>query len=568
MVGSNLAPFLAGVFVTTLLFTHDAVGGNELLVARGLLARAGWRWSRGGGDADPLMTRRGDARDGGGPDPARAGELPRAGDVSARAPPTSPPTASSLGVGVGGGGDDDDDDASSDATTTLRGFYDYVDDGARDGRFARPRARFADDITSREAFTAALASQRLALALFARALRPTTDFVRFYFTAGVAELVAFAWRQTRATDPKVLARVLVAALTLAFARTCALRFRRHLRRAKYLARGRARVGRARRRVSDACAKIVSPFVAARRRASRFARGVTRRYALTMRWIAAKSRVAAMLAPHLVLASVGGAIVATLTDEVRAAVRKREVVASVALLVPTYLTTKALERCRNARVEDPPENLNLKPPTSPPTSTSGGSGGGGVSAGKEKDAPDRSAAEDAMVAAEAWLRYWASAAPLMLFVDLPLVATGLHVFFPWWPECTLLWTAWLTFPMTSGAKSLTTFAAPHFFTLMHGERAGRRRVAAASFSSGESGDKEKDKDANANANASSTTTASMGLSRWIAAPAARARRLLDSGAHRSLKSFAWGLRMCGFRCVLYKSFSPILRFQHLIASPFN
>jgi hypothetical protein len=235
-----------------------------------------------------------------------------------------------------------------------------------------------------------------------------------------------------------------------------------------------------------------------------------------------------------------------------------VVASVALLVPTYLTTKALERCRNARVEDPE-----KPPTSP-TSTSGG---GGVSAGKEKDAPG-SGAEDAMVAAEAWLRYWASAAPLMLFVDLPLVATGLHVFFPWWPECTLLWTAWLTFPMTSGAKSLTTFAAPHFFTLMHGERAGRRRVAAASFSSGESGDKEKDKDANANANASSTTTASMGLSRWIAAPAARARRLLDSGAHRSLKSFAWGLRMCGFRCVLYKSFSPILRFQHLIASPFN
>jgi hypothetical protein len=58
---------------------------------------------------------------------------------------------------------------------------------------------------------------------------------------------------------------------------------------------------------------------------------------------------------------------------------------------------------------------------------------------------------------------------MLLIDLPFVATGLHMFFPWWPECALLWTAWLTFPMTSGAKLLTEAAAPPMHRLMFGSQ---------------------------------------------------------------------------------------------------
>jgi len=36
------------------------------------------------------------------------------------------------------------------------------------------------------------------------------------------------------------------------------------------------------------------------------------------------------------------------------------------------------------------------------------------------------------------------------------------------------------------------------------------------------------------------------SRWVAVPVARLRRLCDAGAHRSLQSFAWTIRLAGFR----------------------
>jgi hypothetical protein len=48
---------------------------------------------------------------------------------------------------------------------------------------------------------------------------------------------------------------------------------------------------------------------------------------------------------------------------------------------------------------------------------------------------------------------------MFLLDLPFVATGVHVMVPFWPELTLLWTAWLTFPMTAGARLITEAAAP-------------------------------------------------------------------------------------------------------------
>ena len=80
----------------------------------------------------------------------------------------------------------------------------------------------------------------------------------------------------------------------------------------------------------------------------------------------------------------------------------------------------------------------------------------VDANKNKNALDP---ERARLAAEAWLRFWSSAAPLMFLLDLPFVATGVHVLVPFWPELTLLWTAWLTFPMTAGARLITEAAAP-------------------------------------------------------------------------------------------------------------
>ena len=78
-------------------------------------------------------------------------------------------------------------------------------------------------------------------------------------------------------------------------------------------------------------------------------------------------------------------------------------------------------------------------------------------------------------------------------------------------------------MTSGAKLLTEAAAPYFTRLMVGR-------SGSGGGGGGGGGKNKP----------SLTT------RWVAVPAAKARRLLDAGAHRSLKSFAWGLSLAGFR----------------------
>ena len=77
-----------------------------------------------------------------------------------------------------------------------------------------------------------------------------------------------------------------------------------------------------------------------------------------------------------------------------------------------------------------------------------------------------------------------AAPLMFLLDLPFVATGVHVMVPFWPELTLLWTAWLTFPMTAGARLITEAAAsrdPRAPSLVGGgrrRRRARRRARAA------------------------------------------------------------------------------------------
>lgn len=134
-------------------------------------------------------------------------------------------------------------------------------------------------------------------------------------------------------------------------------------------------------------------------------------------------------------------------------------------------------------------------------------------------------EHARRSAEAWLRFWSSAAPLMFLLDLPFVATGVHVMVPFWPELTLLWTAWLTFPMTAGARLITEAAAP--------------RVAGWSAAGAGAG-------ARAGARAPPREPSRVGASASFFFPIRRVRRVLDRSAHRSLRGVAYGLRFLGLR----------------------
>ena len=114
---------------------------------------------------------------------------------------------------------------------------------------------------------------------------------------------------------------------------------------------------------------------------------------------------------------------------------------------------------------------------------------------------------------------------MFLLDLPFVATGVHVMVPFWPELTLLWTAWLTFPMTAGARLITEAAAP--------------RVAGWSAAGAGAG-------ARAGARAPPREPSRVGASASFFFPIRRVRRVLDRSAHRSLRGVAYGLRFLGLR----------------------
>ena len=112
-----------------------------------------------------------------------------------------------------------------------------------------------------------------------------------------------------------------------------------------------------------------------------------------------------------------------------------------------------------------------------------------------------------------------------------------MFFPWWPELTLLFTAWLTFPMASGARLITDWAAPKFAAVMDGN--GRALARG-----GERADERADGSKDAAFAARSSDSAFL----WtlFAAPASRLRRALDAVSHKSLRAFAWALTLAGFK----------------------
>lgn len=552
MPSNTLAAFAAGLFVATLVLTHDASAGDELLVARGLLLPSPSpafeiHASRNASLPDPNVVE------------GRAGRDASEGTKATDHPHGEATDATRVS----------DASDASDATDDLSL-------GVRDARTprevhevgARALELDASPMTTREAFAAAMATTRLALRLWARAGRPATDALEWYTRAGSREFLATLWRvvQMISNAPaRVKALVLAGFAALVAARAAALALVRHLRRARYRARAREALARQRRRVARARDRAVAPFVAVSRRVASASRLARRRYAAFIADVKTKSRLAASLAPHVIVFGVGGVVIAALPRWARAFVRKREVVASATLLVPTFFTVNALERCRAAGV-DGGGGFSLRGSRIAETRAekrdrdgflAPGSGLGAARSGRADEptpsphrmhrpsssleslenaaSPDATRAtppsanaadpEHARRSAEAWLRFWSSAAPLMFLLDLPFVATGVHVMVPFWPELTLLWTAWLTFPMTAGARLITEAAAP--------------RVAGWSAAGAGAA-------ARAGARAPPREPSRVGASASFFFPIRRVRRVLDRSAHRSLRGVAYGLRFLGLR----------------------
>lgn len=265
----TVAAFLAGVFVSALVFTHDASFGNEILL-RGLLARDARSCQKTNVKVKATTSPAGGAS---GPsyldaESSRSGRQPRVGNDDAAAVLVNDGVVH-LGVV----------EAALETRSGLPSLEES-DAGVNNGEveaFGGKVKRFAEVLSAREAFAAAMASSRLAMALWTRAARPVTDSLTFYASAGYNEFVTHSWRFLTTTDPRILAAIAATFVALACVYIAVVAVARHLRRARYGARVRAAVTRVRERVDALWRRVTAPYVRAYRAVRHFGRSVTLRY---------------------------------------------------------------------------------------------------------------------------------------------------------------------------------------------------------------------------------------------------------------------------------------------------
>ena len=231
MPSNTLAAFAAGLFVATLVLTHDASAGDELLVARGLLLPSPSpafeiHASRNASLPDPNVVEGRAGRDA--PEGTKATDQPHGEATDATRVSDASDATDDLSLGVR-------------ETRAPREVHEVG---------ARALELDASPMTTREAFAAAMATTRLALRLWARAGRPATDALEWYTRAGSREFFATLWRVVQMVSnapARVKALVVAGFAALVAARAAALALVRHLRRAR--PGGRAvRRGRASRRL--------------------------------------------------------------------------------------------------------------------------------------------------------------------------------------------------------------------------------------------------------------------------------------------------------------------------------
>ena len=246
----TLAAFLAGFFVAALVLTHDATTGEELLI-RGLQL----------GGKTPLPSA--SSND--------ANLTEATTEVTTAAPATGPPPLGAAGEGnavIGDAGEAATDSTQreetrgdgADETVSLIGFYDDEDNDPQPA--TAKHKGWQHELSTRQAFAAAMASTKLSLALWARAAKPLTDSVSFYARAGSQEFGSLAYHFLTTTDPRILAAVVAGAVALVGAYVLAVAAARHLKRARYFGRATAAMGRVRARVVKLWRRVTGPFVRA------------------------------------------------------------------------------------------------------------------------------------------------------------------------------------------------------------------------------------------------------------------------------------------------------------------
>ena len=442
---SAFASFASGLFVATLVLTHDATFGDEILLARGLLARAPRPVGVARGESNVVMPTSG----------GFLGTLHGApGETSTVASDASTDASSDPDDWAGGEIAFRPPPVADAADGVPRASTSTTTSPTTSRRVPPPRAvpspsdAFAANLTTRESFAAAMASTKLALTLWARTARPATDALSRYARAGASEMTDAAWRFLRDTHTRGRSRRLRVAPHLR---------RRRLRRTHPRPTPPPRAGPSRRARAAARARTRAAASLRRRASGRFS---PRRYVRatlrprrrgaiprlhTRREGQIQSRRRARAARHRLRRGRcarrrASRLGQTIREETRSGGERRS----------SRARLRDDARARAVRIEGeshPGEGKATRRRRVETTRRPGLDGFGS----------DLATSTDA---AELWLRFWASAAPLMFALDLPFAAYAVHAFCPAWPELTLLWTAWLTFPMSRGAVHHARAVAPH------------------------------------------------------------------------------------------------------------
>jgi hypothetical protein len=261
-----------------------------------------------------------------------------------------------------------------------------------------------------EATRAALAATKLTLALWARVFSPATnalwDALKTVLRASGDEGLRFL----RETEPKVLALWALACVGAMYAVHACRRLVKHLKRARYRNKLKFFIIRTRMRASRRVRAMLEPYAKVYRSIAAVGMGVRRRYSLVVHSVRNKSRMAANALPHGIFLVLGFTVFRIMPRGLRLMLKKREALATIALLIPMFQTMLAVE-------------------------------------------------SNDMALVEKWLRFWASCAPFMMAVDFPFIFYGVRWFFPWWPETLVLFTIWLNLHLTRGSHLIVEFFTP-------------------------------------------------------------------------------------------------------------
>ena len=277
----------------------------------------------------------------------------------------------------------------------------------RAGVDVRTRTRALD---FRTAASAASAATRIALTLWARAVSPITNTLSDIILRVGAIAATEASTVIRTTEPKVLIGWTLAFVGAAYLYHLCWRFTKHLRRARYRNKLKFFIIRMKLRAQRRVKAAMEPYARVYRKVASVGRAVKRRYASFIGSIRSKSRVAASALPHGLFLVIGLGVFRAMPAFMRRLVRQREVLASVALLVPMARTMYAVE-------------------------------------------------SDTVADVTKWLRFWASCAPLMLTLHFPFLYASVRLLFPFWPELLVLFTLWLNSRLTRGSELIVDAATP-------------------------------------------------------------------------------------------------------------